>query len=413
MGYGKVHIPDKVERNGGMKGFMEITSIIKYEGDNSTFVWKHPKEDFNTATQLIVHETQEAIFFLNGQPLDKFGSGRYTLETENIPLLRRIANIPTGGQSPFHCEVYFINKAEQMAIKWGTDSKIQYMEPNYSFPLAIGASGEMSLRVDDSLKLLVKLVGTERDLSQAKLVAYFRGILMTRVKTYIAQVMKSNAINIFEIDENLVDFSNDIREKLIPDFAEYGISLERFFVTTIVKPDGTAQYEKFKELHFRKYSDIAEAQLRQQVGVIDEETEAKKTLIASQAAARKRVQEGYTYQQERGFDVAEKVAENEAVGQFTGMGIGLGTMAGVGGAVGGVVGGAVGQAFSGMEVTPPSQISLRFCDQCGAKLTPGAAFCDNCGNPLISLDVCPRCNFHFTKAGKFCPKCGARREGAQ
>ncbi len=413
MGYGKVHIPDKVERNGGMKGFMEITSIIKYEGDNSTFAWKHPKEDFNTATQLIVHETQEAIFFLNGQPLDKFGSGRYTLETENIPLLRRIANIPTGGQSPFHCEVYFINKADQMAIKWGTDSKIQYMEPTYGFPLAIGASGEMSLRADDSLKLLVKLVGTERDLSQAKLVTYFRGILMTRVKTYIAQVMKSNAINIFEIDENLVDFSNAIREKLIPDFAEYGISLERFFVTTIVKPDGIAQYEKFKELHFRKYSDIAEAQLRQQVGVIDEETEAKKTLIASQAAARKRVQEGYTYQQERGFDVAEKVAENEAVGQFTGMGIGLGTMAGVGGAVGGVVGGAVGQAFSGMEVMPPSQTPLRFCDQCGAELTPGAAFCDNCGVSLISHDVCPNCNFRFTKAGKFCPRCGAKREGLQ
>lgn len=184
-------------------------------------------------------------------------------------------------------------------------------------------------------------------------------------------------------------------------------------MTTIVKPDGAAQYEKFKELHFRKYADIAEAQLRQQVGVIDEETAAKKTLIASQAAAKKRVQEGYTYQQERGFDVAEKAAGNEAVGQFTNMGIGLGTMAGVGGAVGGVIGGAVSQAFSGIDVTSPPQMSLRFCDQCGAELTPGAAFCDNCGNPLISPDVCPRCNFHFTKAGKFCPKCGARREEAQ
>ncbi len=403
----------RMNGRGKITDSMKLTSIIKYEGDNNAFVWKHPKEDFNTATQLIVHETQEAIFFMNGQPLDKFGSGRYTLETGNIPLLRRIVNIPTGGQSAFHCEVYFINKAEQMAIKWGTDSKIQYMEPTYGFPLAIGASGEMSLKVDDSLKLLIKLVGTERDLSQAKLVAYFRGILMTRVKTYIAQVMKSNAINIFEIDEKLVEFSDAIREKLIPDFAEYGISLERFFVTTIVKPDGTMQYEKFKELHFRKYADIAEAQLRQQVGVIDEETAAKKTLIASQAAAKKRIQEGYTYQQERGFDVAEKAAENEAAGQFTGMGIGLGAMAGVGGTVGGVVGGAVSQAFAGMDITSPPKTLLRFCDQCGAEVTPGAAFCDNCGATLASPDVCPHCNFRFTKAGRFCPKCGARREGVQ
>lgn len=59
---------------------MEIASIIKYEGDNSTFIWKHPKEDFNTSTQLIVHESQEAVFFMNGQALDLFGPGRYTLE---------------------------------------------------------------------------------------------------------------------------------------------------------------------------------------------------------------------------------------------------------------------------------------------------------------------------------------------
>ena len=108
---------------------MAITEVIKYEGDNSTFVWKHPVEDFNTNAQLIVHETQEAVFFLNGQPLDLFGSGRYTLEIQNIPLLRHAINIPTGGQSAFHCEVYFVNKTEQMAIRWGTDSKVQYVEP--------------------------------------------------------------------------------------------------------------------------------------------------------------------------------------------------------------------------------------------------------------------------------------------
>ena len=87
----------------------KIADIIKYEGDNSTFVWKHPCEDFNTTTQLIVHESQEAILFLNGHPLDLFRPGTHTLETQNIPLLRRVINIPTGGESAFHCEIYFIN----------------------------------------------------------------------------------------------------------------------------------------------------------------------------------------------------------------------------------------------------------------------------------------------------------------
>lgn len=324
----------------------KIADIIKYEGDNSTFIWKHPCEDFNYLTQLIVHESQEAIFFMNGQALDLFGAGRYTLETQNIPLIGKALNIPTGGKTPFHCEVYFINKTEQMNIKWGTDSRVQYIEPTYGFPLSIGASGEMSLRAEDSRKLLLKLVGTESYLGQQQLVGYFRSFLMTRVKTYIAQVMKTNSINIFEIDENLTMFSNAIKNLLIGDFAEYGVSLEQFFVTTVLKPDGDRQYEKFKELHFRQYADIAEAKLKQQTDLIYAETEAQKTIIDSKAQATKRAQEGYTYQQERGFDVAEKVAQNEAVGEFTNMGVGFGTMAGVGGAVGGMVGGMMNDAMN-------------------------------------------------------------------
>ena len=388
-----------------------IADIIKYEGDNSTFIWKHPCEDFNTTTQLIVHESQEAILFLNGQALDLFGPGRHTLETQNIPILRRLINIPTGGESPFHCEVYFINKTEQMAIRWGTDSKVQYVEPTYKFPLSIGASGEMSLGVDDSRKLLVKLVGTERLLDRQQLTTYFRSILMTKVKTYIAQAMRANAINIFEIDESLESLSADIRTRLAPDFLDYGVALKRFYVTTIVKPDGDPQYEKFKELHFRQYADIAEAKLRQQTDVIHAQTEAQKVVIDSQAQAAKRMQEGYTYQQERGFDVAQVAARNEAAGQFSNLGIGLGMMAGVGGTVGGMVGGVVSDAFAGMGAAQPELAANKFCDQCGAELTPGAAFCDECGAPQVPSDTCLRCGFKFIKPGKFCPKCGTKREG--
>lgn len=332
----------------------KIADIIKYEGDNTTFIWKHPCEDFNSLTQLIVHESQEAIFMMNGQALDLFGAGRYTLETQNIPKIGKALNRATDGQTPFHCEVYFINKTEQMAIKWGTDSKVQFMEPTYNFPISIGASGEMSLRAEDSRKLLLKLVGTENFLGQENLTRYFRAFLMTKVKSYIAQVIREQKISVFEIDERLNEISSALLKMLQPDFADYGIALERFFITTIVKPDGEASYEKFKSLHFRQYADIAEAKLRQQTAVIDAETQAQRTVIESQAMATKRAQEGYTYQQGRGFDVAQDVAQNEAVGQFTNMGVGFGTMAGVGGAVGGVVGSAVNNAFESVN-NPPQQ----------------------------------------------------------
>lgn len=362
----------------------KIADVIAYEGDNSTFIWKYgtvkgpngvyverpDAVDFNALTQLIVHESQEAIFFMNGQALDLFGAGRHTLETQNIPLIGRLLNRTVGDKSPFHCEVYFVNKTEQMAIKWGTDSKVEYTDPIYKFPIKIGASGEMSLRAEDSRKLLLKLVGTEMILDQHKLVSYFRAFLMTRVKTYMSRVIREKEISIFDLDANLTSFSEDLHKLLAPDFASYGVALERFLVTTIVKPDGDKQYDLFKELQFRKVTDVGLAQLHQQTSIIDAQTEAQKLIIDSQAQATKRAQEGYSYAQERGFDVAEKIAQNEAVGQFTSMGVGLGTMAGVGGTIGGVVGGAVGSAFQSAGAGPSNPAGL-VVDSAGNSVAKG------------------------------------------
>ena len=118
---------------------MAIISVLKYEGDNKTFIWKHPNQDFNTGSQLIVHESQEAIFMQNGEVLDTFGPGKHTLETENLPVIKSIMKLATGGRSAFHAELYFVNLTEQMAIRWGTDSKISYLDPVFDFPLEIGA----------------------------------------------------------------------------------------------------------------------------------------------------------------------------------------------------------------------------------------------------------------------------------
>ena len=385
----------------------DLVQIIKYEGDNSTFIWKHPIEDFNTGTQLIVHESQEAVFFMNGQALDLFGPGRHELTTQNIPLIGKFFRRATDDKTPFHCEVYFINKTEQMAIKWGTDSKVEYVEPTYKFPLKIGASGEMSLLAEDSRKLLVKLVGTERNLTQASLVAKFRGILMTRVKTYLANLIRENSINIFSIDEHLAEMSSNLQALLTPDFADYGIQLAKFWLMNIVKPEEDRSYQKFKELHFRQYADVAEAQLRQQVGVIEQQTQAQRMVIEAQGIAQKRAMEGFTYQEERGFDVAEKVASNEAVGQMSNLGIGLGVMAGVGGTVGGAVGGMMQDTMGGIKSGQPAPL---VCKACNAALPENAKFCLACGTKteaqLPGLVPCGKCG-KSVPDGKFCLECGA------
>jgi len=398
---------------------MSIVDVIKYEGDNTTFIWKHPCEDFNYGSQLIVHESQEAVFFKNGEALDSFGPGRYTLSTENLPLIRRVIASLTGGESPFHCEVYFINKVEQMAIKWGTDTKMEYVEPTYSFPIQLGACGEMSVRVDNPRQLLVKIVGTETSFTQASLMQKFRAFLMIHLKPYVVSLIKENKINIFEIDEHLQEISTALFQSLTPDFLGYGLALERFLVTTVVKPEDDKNYRRFKELHFRQYADIAEAKLRQQVGVIDQQTAAQRMVIEAQGLAQKRSLEGYTYQDERGFDVAERVASNQAVGQFTNMGVGLGMISGIGGGVGTHVGGLMQNALNGAiqgqqpaqpaPASTPTELSGTKCAKCGADLPANAKFCLECGEKVAVDDgkiACPQCGARVP-TGKFCLECGA------
>ena len=332
-----------------------------------------------------------------------FEAGRHTLETQNIPLIGKFFNKVFDNQTPFHCEVYFINKTEQMAVKWGTDSKIEYVEPTYNFPIQIGASGEMTLRVKDGKKLLVKVVGTEKGLTQAGLVQKFRAFLMTRFKTYLSTYIRENKINIFQIDEKLTEISADMQNLLVPDFDEYGVSLIHFFVTTVVKPEDDKTYRRFKDLHFRQYADIAEARLQQNLDIIGQETEKQKMILEAEGKAAKRQIEGYTYQQERGFDVAQTVAANEGSGNMSNLGIGLGVMAGVSGTVGGLVSESISDA-----VKPTSG---GVCSKCGNSLPPNAKFCLECGTKVENLSeneiICPNC-CGKTPKGKFCTECGAK-----
>lgn len=365
---------------------MGVINVIKYEGDNRTFIAKHPSEDFNTSSQLIVHESQRAIFFYNGQALDMFGPGRYTLETQNIPLLTSASSrLLAGGDTPFHAEIYFANLVEQMGIEWGTNARVQYMDPEFNFPLSIGASGEMALAVTDPRKLLLKLVGTEAILSQERLIGYFKSFLQVRIKATLANAISESKLCVFQLDQELESISESVKTKLQPDFENYGMGLTQFFITNIVRPETDPLYAKFRELYFRRYADVREAEIAQMTAVIDAETLAKKEVIGSQARAKMRELEGYTYQQERSFDVAEKVAENEAAGEFSNAGLGIGMFAGASVPLGNMVSTSIGAALGAPAQNAP-------------------------GDPTDRAAFCSRCGFKFDSTSmNFCPACGTKR----
>ena len=251
---------------------MALSELIKYEGDNSTFIWKYPGEDFNNMTELVVHQSQEAIFFANGQAADVFGPGRYKLDAENIPILTNLINIVTG-VSVFHCEVYFINKTVQMALKWGTDSKVRFVEPTYGVPVELGASGEMNLAVLDGKKLLVALVGTMKGIAwdnsgvgfTKSLQMSFRPLIVSAVKSNLPTAIKHRNIDIIDIDEHLSELGEELRRKVLPGFEEYGLTIPQFYLTTVVLPEEDPNFKKLRELHsvtIQKRTAEAEAEVK-------------------------------------------------------------------------------------------------------------------------------------------------------
>lgn len=394
-----------------------LADIIKYEGGNETFIWKHPCEDFNTGTQLIVHESQEAVFFMNGQALDLFPAGRYALESQNLPLVGKFFNKATGGMTPFHCEVYFINRAELFPLKWGTDSKLGYIEPVYGFPVQIGASGEMAMRVADSRKLLIKVVGTERGITQESFSNKIRGFLMTRIKAHMTAYIKRKKINIFEMDENLITISEALHEYFKPEFEEYGVSLERFVVKQIVLPEDDDNFKAARDTAAVQVR-LAQQQAVESVKDVQISREAKRAADAERykkersadAEGYRLRQMGITRQEELQLDAIKTLAGNEAVGQMTNTGIGLGMMTGVGFGVGGAVGGMVSETM-GNALKPQNHqnaLNSAACTKCGRPLPADAKFCLECGQQVISVNeiICPSCG-KKTPKGKFCLECGA------
>ncbi len=443
-----------------------LASIIKYEGDNETLVWKHPIEDFNLGSQLIVHESQEAVFFRDGQALDLFGAGRYTLETQQLPMLEKLYKLPTDTEGTFHSEVYYINLATQMGIKWGTDSKVRLFDPSSGLYVELGASGEFNIRVTNSRKLLLKVVGTTDGLSAAALLGnsdtkgIFRSLVMTQVKSFLAQTIKENNISVLEIDEKLMELSEALRTRINEKLDEYGLVMPEFFVARIVTPDDDPNFRRMKEQYAAQYLLVREEEIKRkeaeaaaerkaveartaaQMKIIGAQGEAEALKIQKQAEAEAyRMQaeaeamemkmKGYTYQQETARQVGLEAMQNGLTGGGEGGGSGLlGDIASLGvtlGAVGGVMGmtkDAMNPVMESMKSVTETNATIsvdtwvcscgndkasgKFCNECGAKKPENKTWtCPNCGNANAVGKFCNECGTKNPEEDKWtCPNCG-------
>ena len=371
---------------------MALIDVVKWNATPNLpnlpdlLAWKFPSEELATTTQLIVAESQEAVLVRGGQMLGPFRAGRHTLSTENIPVLSAFVKIPFGGRSPFSAEVWFVNKAITLDVKWGTSSPLQVLDPKFQVMLPVTAFGQFGVTVEQTKKFLVKLVGTLPSFDREQLKSYFKGVMLTRAKDCIAKKITKDGISILEISAHLNDISKFLQDEMAAEFSEFGLKLVRFFVNSISAPEDDAAVVNLKDIL----------------------NENARTRLGGQAESERLKALGTSYQQERSFDAVQTAAGNPGAGGVMGAGIGLG----MGVPVGHAMGAAMGALVPAVQTAPSQAVSL-VCPKCRAQNVSTARFCSSCASPLSAESaapmeltlVCDKCGTRAPKGAKFCPNC--------
>jgi len=356
---------------------MAIIEVLKYEGPPDVFAWRYPNKELGTWTQLIVHETQEAILFKGGQALDSFSAGRHTLSTANIPILSNVINLPFGGKSPFTAEVWFVNKLRSLDVKWGTSSPIQLQDPKYNIIVSLRAYGQFGVQISDPRKFLATMVGTLPTFDQGTLIKYYRGVLMSNITEIISSYIVRKKISVVEINAYIAEISKHIMEAIAASFEEMGISLLNFYVDSINIPENDPAAIRIKEALAKK---------------------AEMDII------------GYTYHQERTFNTLEGAAKNPsnpAAVMGTGLGMGLGMV--------GPMHDTVSKLLEDPRVSDKNDVHTKqkACTKCGTLNGEEARFCSSCGQSIQAQVeeseqsiLCSDCGNALPRNAKFCLHCG-------
>ncbi len=292
---------------------MAIIDVLKYDGPNNVLVWKwSPKnsgkreEELRLGTQLVVNQSQEAIFIKGGKILDTFQPGTYTLSTQNLPILSNLIGLAFGGQSPFKAEVYFINKSVAMDTKFGL-IPFNMTEPNFRVPIPITSRGSFAVKVDNSEVFLNQIIGTVPHFEADKLTQFFRGIITENVKNAITKITKEQNLNPLELESIVSEVSEAVKGIISEALLKYGLHLLIFNIEAIPVVDEDPRVKKIVEDFHRLMSQDMEERMR----------------------LKRRAENLEVYKLERTFDTTEKAAENIGGGIGGDGGI-LGTVVGLG-----------------------------------------------------------------------------------
>ena len=346
--------------------------VIQYaDPTGQTIVARVPKQGtaaIKIGSQLIVEESQEAVFFRDGRALDTFGPGRHTLATQNLPLLTELIGIPFDGKSPFQAAVVFVSTKTFIDLKWGTKEPVAYRDSELAM-IRLRAFGKFAARVVNSQLFVNTIVGTNDIYTTDGVEAYFKDVIVAR----FTDVLGENLQSIFDLPKVYDELGMALKSRVADDFSKYGLELVDLYLGAISPP------KEVQKL-------IDERGGMAAVGDMNAYMKFKAAKAMGDAA------------QQTGGETGGGVGAGLGVGMGAGMGMmlpqmmkeamqdpgGQGAPSGSGGEAGAAGSGAAPDASQAATGGAAAAVGAAFCHQCGGKLPDGAKFCPSCGTKMGS-----------------------------
>jgi membrane protease subunit (stomatin/prohibitin family) len=343
--------------------FIEVIEWLDPSQDTLLYRFPVYQQEIKNGAQLIVRESQAAVFVFEGQVADVFTPGRYTVEGGNTPILSKLGAWKYGFNSPIKSEVYFVNTKQFTDMKWGTSNPIMLRDADFGI-VRLRAFGAYSLRVADPGTFIKEIAGTNAHFQTEDIDGQLKRAIVSEFSDAIGE-MKIPALDLAAQYKELGDA---IRGKINQDFGSYGLEVTKFYIENISLPP---------------------------------EVEAAMDKRASMGA----LGDAQRYMQFQAADALRDAAQNE------GGGAGLGAGLGAGFAVGGQMANAFGAGQPGGQQGGGTGAATVACPSCGKQNNPQAKFCADCGTKMeVSQVPCVKCGAKLREGAKFCSECGSSQE---
>ncbi len=357
---------DKV-KDAALNQFIEVIEWLDATQDTMLYRFPVAGQEIKNGAQLIVRESQAAVFVFEGQVADVFAPGRYTIDGGNTPILSKLGAWKYGFNSPMKSEVYFVNTKQFTDMKWGTSNPIMLRDADFGI-VRLRAFGAYSLRISDPGEFIKQIAGTNAHFQTEDI----DGQLKRAIVTEFSDALGEMKIPALDLAAKYKEFGESIRANINEDFKAYGLEVTKFYVENISLPPEV------------------------------EEAMDKRASMGALGDAQK-------YMQFQAADALRDAAQNQGGG--AGLGAGLGAGFAVGNQMANVFGqqGGAGGAASGGSSAPSAPTVA--CPGCGKQNNPQAKFCADCGGKMEVAKVpCIKCGAELREGAKFCSECGSSQE---